>query len=302
MARIRTIKPEFPQSEKIGKLSRDARLLYIQLWTLVDDAGRARAASRMLAGALYPYDDEARDLIDGWLNELEQGGHIRRYELDGSTYLEIIKWLEHQKIDKPSKSRLPEFRDDIANSREPSRTLAPDLVPSTMDLVPSPPVAKATRPASRFPEFWAEYPKRDGDNPRAPAEKKFDALVKSGVDPQSLIDGARQSSTDHRRRGNFGTPYVPQAIKWLNDKRWIDAAATAFDARKADAIVQSKFYAKDGSEQLEAWDQHKLATTGKRCPRDAKGGWLVDSEWPPGYVAPDRLERPPDIPQVRSMQ
>ena len=43
MPRIRTIKPEFPQSETIGRLSRDARLLFLQLFTLVDDAGRARA-------------------------------------------------------------------------------------------------------------------------------------------------------------------------------------------------------------------------------------------------------------------
>lgn len=137
VARIRTIKPEFPQSESVGKLSRDARLLFVQLWTIVDDAGRARAASRMLASLLYPYDDDARMLIDHWLGELEAGEHIRRYEVDGSQYLEIVKWLEHQKIDKPSKSRLPEFVEGsrkLANAREASAT---DLGPSTLDLGPS---------------------------------------------------------------------------------------------------------------------------------------------------------------------
>lgn len=34
MARIRSIKPEFPQSESIGKLSRDARPLFVLLWTI----------------------------------------------------------------------------------------------------------------------------------------------------------------------------------------------------------------------------------------------------------------------------
>ncbi|WP_050996281.1 MULTISPECIES: hypothetical protein [Bradyrhizobium] len=74
MARIRTIKPEFPQSETIGKLSREARLLFIQLWTLADDEGRARAASRMLASLLYPYDDDAPGLMDDWLAQLEHHG------------------------------------------------------------------------------------------------------------------------------------------------------------------------------------------------------------------------------------
>lgn len=137
MARIRTIKPEFPQSESVGTLSRDARLLFIQLWTLVDDEGRTRAASRMLASLLYPYDDDARDLIEGWLSELEKGDHIRRYEVAGSQYLEIVKWLEHQKIDKPSKSRLPPFDGHsriVAKTSEASPT---DLGPRTLDLGPS---------------------------------------------------------------------------------------------------------------------------------------------------------------------
>jgi hypothetical protein len=137
VARIRTIKPEFPQSESVGKLSRDARLLFIQIWTIVDDSGRARAASRMLASLLYPYDDDAKDLMEGWLAELDAGDHIRRYDVDGSQYLEVVKWLEHQKIDKPSKSRLPEFAEAsriVAKPREASTT---DLVPSTLDLGPS---------------------------------------------------------------------------------------------------------------------------------------------------------------------
>ena len=129
MARIRTIKPEFPQSESIGKLSRDARLLFVQLWTIVDDAGRTRAASRMLASLLYPYDDDARSLIDGWLDELAAGNMIRLYEADGSRYLEIVKWLEHQKIDRPSPSKLPEYTQPLARPRDDSRSLDADLVP-----------------------------------------------------------------------------------------------------------------------------------------------------------------------------
>jgi hypothetical protein len=132
MGRIRTIKPEFPLSESIGKLTRDARLLFIQLWTIADDQGRARAASRALAGRLYPYDDDAPKLIDRWLEELERGRLIRRYVVEGSSYLEISKWLKHQKIDKPSKSRLPAFDEGSPNPREPSRTL--DDGPRTLDL------------------------------------------------------------------------------------------------------------------------------------------------------------------------
>lgn len=229
MGRIRTIKPEFPQSESIGKLSRDARLLFVQLWTIVDDEGRARAASRMLASLLYPYDDDAVHLIDGWMDELEQNRMVRRYEVDGSKYLEIVKWLDHQKIDKPSKSRLPPFVEasrSLSNIPEPSPA---DLGPRTMEEDHSLSVADAAEPCvSRFDEFWEVFPKRDGPNPRKPAEQKFCALVKTGVDPDLLIAAVKQLAADQTRRGNVGTRFVPQAITWLSEERWADQASAAF--------------------------------------------------------------------------
>lgn len=133
MARIRTIKPEFPLSESIGRLSRDARLLFIQLWTICDDEGRTRAASRVLASLLYPFDEDSHKLIGGWLGQLEKEGLIVRYEVDGSSYLEVTTWKKHQKIDRPTPSRLPN-PPVSTKAREDSRAF--DALPSTLDLVP----------------------------------------------------------------------------------------------------------------------------------------------------------------------
>ena len=285
MARIRTIKPEFPHSETVGKLSRDARLLFIQLWTIVDDAGRARAASRMLASLLYPYDDDAGVLIDGWLDELERMSCIRRYEADGSQYLEIVKWLDHQKIDRPTPSRLPEYRETSMKPREASRALDADLGPrtSTKDQDHSRSVAKATRPgASRFDEFWQAYPRREGPNPRKPAEQRFNSLVKSGVDPQMLIDEARGLCEAERKRGNIGTRFIPQAITWLNQQRWSDHAAVAMmQLLEASERASSKVHVKADTPQWRAWAQH----LGREPPQDRHFGWSFDSEWPPGHEA-----------------
>lgn len=121
MARIRTIKPEFPHSESMGKVSRDARLTFIELWTLADDSGRLRGNSRMLASLLFPYDDDAPGLIETWLGELERERCIVRYSSDGTSCLQVCNWLNHQKIDKPSPSKLPEFVESsriVARPRE----------------------------------------------------------------------------------------------------------------------------------------------------------------------------------------
>lgn len=120
MARIRTIKPEFPQSESMGNVSRDARLLFIELWTLCDDEGRSRGNSRMLASLLFPYDDDAPSLIDGWLSELEREECIIRYQAEGATYIQVCNWLNHQKIDKPSKSKIPTFDESSRILANPS--------------------------------------------------------------------------------------------------------------------------------------------------------------------------------------
>jgi hypothetical protein len=134
MARIRTIKPEFPHSESMGRVSRESRLCFILLWTIADDAGRLRGNSRMLASLLYPYDDDAKNKIDTWLTQLSNEGCIVRYEFDGTSYIQVINWADHQKIDKPSQSRLPAFVEDsqpFANVREASPA---DLGPRTKDL------------------------------------------------------------------------------------------------------------------------------------------------------------------------
>ena len=107
----------------MGRVSREARLCFILLWTVADDEGRLRGSSRMLASLLYPYDDDARGLIDAWLVELDHEDCLRQYLVDGHSYIQIINWLNHQKIDKPSKSKFPAFDESsriLANPREVS--------------------------------------------------------------------------------------------------------------------------------------------------------------------------------------
>lgn len=120
MPRIRSIKPEFPQSESMGRVSRDARLTFILLWTIADDSGRLRGNSRMLASLLFPYDDDAPSLICSWLSQLEKEGCIVLYKIGSDNFIQISKWSAHQKIDRPSPSRIPEFDESSRAIVEPS--------------------------------------------------------------------------------------------------------------------------------------------------------------------------------------
>lgn len=122
MARIRSIKPEFPHSESMGRVSRDARLCFVLLWTIADDEGRLRGNPRMLASLLFPYDSDAPKHIERWLNELQKENCIVRYRVNANEYVEIVNWREHQRIDKPTKSKIDPF-DPQNHTHEPSRIL-----------------------------------------------------------------------------------------------------------------------------------------------------------------------------------
>lgn len=143
--------------------------------------------------------------------------------------------------------------------------------------------APAARPSDFFERFKEAYPRRDGAQPWKPAEKKFIAMVKTGVDPEEIIAGAVAASAEARRNNSFGTPYVPQAVTWLNQQRWTDHATDAALVAKANEAVSKMFRADADSDQLRAWDEHLIALRGKGSPRDRNGGWYFETEWPPGY-------------------
>ncbi|MDR3468823.1 MAG: hypothetical protein P4M07_23075 [Xanthobacteraceae bacterium] len=267
MPRIRTIKPEFPQSETIGRLTREARLLFLQLFTLVDDAGRARAPPRMLASLLYPYDDDAAERIDGWLDELVGRGLVVCYETGGARYLAISHWTEHQKIDRPTPSRLPAppGDDDAATAREASRGLAADL-DSESD--PESESGSADAVARAFDAFWQAYPRRGGANPREPARRKFRALVAEGIDPAAMIAAAKRLAVELAASQTAGTRFVPQALTFLAQHRFADEAAAPPSEAPAELDVAEavKLYARTGHWSRFAGPAPGLA--GCRAPPD----------------------------------
>jgi hypothetical protein len=133
MARIRTIQPHFPHSKSMRRVSREARLLFIQLWLAADDAGRLRAAPVGLADLLYPDDDDAPMLLPSWLDELERQGCLERYTVDDVDYLRVACWRKYQKIDRPTPSQLPASPSEPRGPREDSRAAREEWPESQME-------------------------------------------------------------------------------------------------------------------------------------------------------------------------
>lgn len=147
--------------------------------------------------------------------------------------------------------------------------------------------APRKRVGSRFNEFWAAYPRRDGPNPRKPAEQRFTSLVKSGVDPGMMVEAAKKLAVDEAARGNVGTRFIPQAVTWLNQQRWADhSAVVAEQQAQAAEHFASQVHVKADTPQWRAW----AAYLGKPPPQDRHFGWYFESEWPPGHAPVPAIE------------
>lgn len=288
MARIRTIKPELPQSESLGRVSRDARLLFVNLFTIADDCGRLRGQSRLLASLLYPFDDGLEGRVkttgvdvDKWLDELEREDGIRRYVADGVPYIQITKWLEHQKIDRPSPSRIPEC---TTTPREAARV--PDAL--TLDLGPRTNPHKAPKGASRPKDFDAWYQGEgiegyDGYPHKIAVDQAIRAWKKREKanalpDLQTLIDGTKRyiSNVAEQRKRQPDLAYANPGT-WLAGARWLDEPATP-----PAALVS-----------IEPTGDDTVRWTA-RCLGFAKNGhWLKDQWGPkptePGCRAPEKI-------------
>lgn len=254
MARIRSIKPEFFRHEALYEAEQETdlplRLAFAGLWTAADREGRFRWSPRQLKLDCLPYDDCDFSRV---LDALTARGFIVRYVIDDKEYGCIPSWNQHQVINNREKaSDLPAPNENSVLTRD-ARVDDASATPLKSAQVEgkgrgkegegkgkgidTQPVAKATRPASdKFEEFWKERPRRDGDDPRKPAEKKFHALVKTGVDPDVIISGAKLASAAARERSIYGTKYVPQTVKWLNDQRFVDYAAEAYNTAPSQGI------------------------------------------------------------------
>lgn len=142
MARIRTIKPGFFSSLSIAELPIPTRLTFIGLWTYVDDEGRGVDDARLIKAALWPLDDNyTTKKVEADLVMLATKGRIVRYEHGGRRYLAVVKssWKEHQRIDKPQDSILPDVEDSTivqGGFRDDSGTI-PGTVPESSENTPA---------------------------------------------------------------------------------------------------------------------------------------------------------------------
>lgn len=187
MPRIRTIKPEFWQDFRLTQqLTRDQRLFYIALWNESDDEGRFQAHPQRLKGAIFPYDDDIHGgFIEDSLRTLAECGKVVLYDVSGEPYAQLVHFADHQKINRPTPSRIPPPPNDLPDFTDDS------LSDHGRDTESSPPERKGKERKvesfeGEFLEFWMMYPKKVG---KQDSLKAWQARRREGVTAEQLMAG-----------------------------------------------------------------------------------------------------------------
>jgi len=185
--RIRTIKPEWLDDERLIEAGSDARVLSIALIVLADDYGRGRAGEFWLAGRVFPAHAKNRETLAKSLGSLAPW-FVRVYEVKKQRYYQIQNWEKHQKVDRPGKPRVP------APDPEPDPVTAGDPCASSTH-------AKDRVTHAKDPGTHATDQDQDQDQDRDHSDSALlpqGGTVGSRGSPPSpaVADGARSGAAD----------------------------------------------------------------------------------------------------------
>ena len=121
--RIRTLKPELLEDEKLSNLDAGARLLFIACILLCDDHGCFRAAPSFLAGQAFWGSRRDARKVPYWFSQLVELRFLKTYIVRGQQFGEVVNWKKHQKIDHVGARRLPclDEADEVAPEQVPAK-------------------------------------------------------------------------------------------------------------------------------------------------------------------------------------
>ncbi len=262
------------ESDALAKVPLDTLCLWVMLWPHCDDRGRHRADPRLILADVFPLRQDIG--TEGVASHVETLARLSRVCLytgcDGKRYLHVLGW-EHQKIDNPSKSRIPPCRDheplsecifhaaDLSkcqSSRDSSETLAtyPETLahgPSTVDLGPRTVLTAPTGAVSLSPAGISLTLQRDevevSSTQSKPLAKKgetelvFEAWREAGhLNGRAKLTDDRQRKIRARFRDGYTLSDLIDAAEGIWESSWnVEHGQTGLELALRDAAHLERF-------------------------------------------------------------
>ncbi|EKY3996238.1 hypothetical protein ACOY7H_11970 [Enterobacter roggenkampii] len=86
----------------------------------------------------------------------------------------------------------------------------------------TPKVKSSTDYSPAFEEAWQAYPKRSGGNNKLSAFKAWNARIKQGVKPETMLEGVKRYAAFMASDGKIGTSFVKQAATFFGPDKHFD--------------------------------------------------------------------------------
>ena len=93
----RTLKESICTSKRFNRLPEATCMLYMRLIVNCDDYGRAYGEPEVIRARCYPYGNATQAEVVARLSELVESGMVRLYQYDGTQYLALTAWMEHNR-------------------------------------------------------------------------------------------------------------------------------------------------------------------------------------------------------------
>lgn len=226
MPRARQLKYGFFINEKLAELPPLCRMFFQGLWLLADREGKLEDRPRKLKAQILPYDDADGD---AFLCALKDASFLRRYEIDGASYIKILNFNEHQSPHKDeAESVIP---DPVTQKHAVSTIEAPEehqqKLPCTLypvSCIKKEKENKLTQKKKKkdhrlkFEQFYKTYP-RHKDRERA--RKVFEKLNPDEELFAEIMQALENQAEEHKLK-NIDKQYLKYPQAWLNGKCWTD--------------------------------------------------------------------------------
>ncbi|MCU2299223.1 hypothetical protein N8V39_19770 [Enterobacter hormaechei subsp. steigerwaltii] len=86
----------------------------------------------------------------------------------------------------------------------------------------TPKVKSSTDYSPAFEEAWQAYPKRSGGNNKLSAFKAWNARIRQGVKPETMLEGVKRYAAFMASEGKIGTSFVKQAATFFGPDKHFD--------------------------------------------------------------------------------
>lgn len=215
MARTRLLHPGFFRDEDLVSLPPFARILFEGLWTIADRAGRLEDRPRQIKLDVLPWDDvDVNDLLD----QLDQKGLIRRYEVDGGRFIQVTQFAKYQSPHVREKaSVIPAAPDKPVPSTVPARNEAQlrSPVSDPVRVSVSDPVRDPVSGSSEKEQRRAAPP--SSPNVKVITKIAHEVIDLEGWDSENLSEGVKALCA--QRRIPYNGKSVGQAIDSAREQR-----------------------------------------------------------------------------------